>query len=215
MSLITRGNPALFLQPGWTLEEDYDMTIKGAAVWEGDAGKPGPVIGHRHPKDSRVYCINRKPIGMKANKRQWACQYLGLLQSPTIAIVDHPGGSGQDPIETHPKFSSFAGSSGNPKNAAVFDEITGEFIGFGAGNFAGVRSYIVPSVAVNVTWWQSTIPNIGRIGKAVTGFIPNFIPPPGATDLLLLAMPYQQIGPFFKVTASLLCGERWNRQIYG
>jgi len=214
MALIKKGDPSLQLQPGWSLETDYDQVIRGTSVYEGDAGRPGPVKFHRHPYDSRAVCIAVKETKMKTEKKQWTCQYLGLEQSPTIGIVEFPGGTGQDPIETHPKFAQFAGTSGKPQNGAIFDDTTGEFIGFGAGSFAGVRSYLVPNVAVNVTWWQSTVPAIGRIGKRVSGVIPNFYPPAGAQDKLLVGMPYRQYGPFFQVTASVLCGERWNSSIY-
>lgn len=214
MALKKIGEPSLQLQPEWTLEADYDQVIRGYADYIGDQARPGPAQYHRHPEDSRAICISIKKTRLKNQRNKWTCQYLGLLQTPTIGIVEFPGGTGQDPIETHPKFTQFAGTSGDPKNGAIFDETTGEFIGFSAGSFAGVRSYLVPSVAVNVTWWQSTAPSLGRIGKRVTGVIPNFYPPPGAQDKLLTGMPYRQFGPFFQVTASVLCGERWNSAIY-
>lgn len=57
----------------------------------------------------------------------------------------------EEPIEAHPRFSSFAGTASTPQNGAAWDQETGMFIGFpgdaGSG-LAGVSKYLCENIVV-------------------------------------------------------------------
>jgi hypothetical protein len=152
----------------------------------------------------------------KANgKAESVANYVGLNSDPTIPRIEFAGGSGQEPIETHPEFEKFAGTQANPKNGASFDQDTGEFLGFFNGSFQGTTSYILPSIIVNYTYYTSVVPPINQVGRIVSN-LPNFPRPPNVRNYLRIAMPYRQVAHVYQVTEQFLgSGERgWNRNIY-
>jgi len=73
------------------------------------------------------------------------------------------GALSTEPIETHPRFSQFAGTKGNELNGAKFDTTTGKFLGFNSQTTDahkkkfGVRSYIAPTVIYEQNWIRSGV----------------------------------------------------------
>jgi hypothetical protein len=194
--------------------------MSGTARFDGDAAiviAAQPTIGFSlHPRDTRLVCESLSLTYKTLGKAEIVASYIGLNQDPTIPRVEFAGGSGQDPIETHPDFVKFAGTIDDPKNNARFDDETGEFIGFFNGELQGVTSYIVPSTIVNLTYYTTSVPSLERVGK-IKSSLPNFRRPPNVKNYLLMAMPYRQIANIYAVTEQYLgSGEGgWNKKIYG
>lgn len=219
--MVKHGNPNLTLQTDWTIDEDENGLLTGELSYVGDAVFMNalPVswgYGMLHPYDYRLTAYKRRLQRLKASKVRITLSFIGIITDPTPWIIDHPGGNGQDPIETHPRFTDFAGTSSAPKNGARFDATTGEFIGFldPNNNLAGVRSYIVPNIIVNATYYTHFVPNLNQVAK-ITGFPPIWAPG-NVRNWLLLGQPYKQIGNLYQVTNQYLgSGEGgWNTRIY-
>jgi hypothetical protein len=169
-----------------------------------------------HPYDYRLTAYKRRVTRVKTDKVRITLSFIGIITDPTPWIIDHPGGTGQDPIETHPSFTNLAGTSASPKNGAKFDSITGEFIGFldPTNTLCGVRAYIVPNIIVNATYYTHYIPNLNQVAK-ITSFPPIYAPG-NVRNWLLLGQPYKQIGNLYQVTNQYLgSGEGgWNTRVY-
>lgn len=217
--MVKKGSPLMTLQPGWTIDEDEHGLLTGECSWEGDAAYAGGILaGGLHPYDPRLTGYRRRLTKLSTGKARVTIGYIGITADPTRMFIEHPGGSAQDPIETHPDFLEFAGSAAEPKNGAVFDEDTGEFLGFMDPDYTevGTRSYIVPSVMVNLTYYSHFVPNINNAGRIYYFSVPDFVKPPNVRDFLLLGVPYKKIGNLYQITHQLLgSGPRgWNRKIY-
>lgn len=219
--MVKLGNPNLTLQPGWTIDEDENGLLTGELSYEGDFAywRLLPIsfgYGRLHPYDTRLTAYKRRVQRLKGDKVRITLSFIGITRDPTPWIVEHPGGSGQDPIETHPDFSNFAGTPTSPKNGAKFDSETGEFIGFTdrSNSLAGVSAYIVPSVVVNASYYTHFAPQIGNVGK-ISGFPPIYAPR-NVRNWLLIGMPYRQIGNLYQVTPQFLGSGPlgWNTRIY-
>lgn len=214
------GDPSPYLQPDSEITIDDYGVMRGAAVFEFPSAL-APILTpqlnlSRHPKEPRLTCYE---VSVKYSKLQTAvvtAQYIGLLYDPSLPKIEFAGGSGQDPIETHPNFSDFAGTPEDPQNGAEFDQTTGEFIAFTQANrFLGVKSYIVPSVIVNFSYYTSNIPALGNVGR-IFNSAPGFNKPPNVRNFLLAGMPYRQTANIYFVTEQYLgSGEKgWNSAIY-
>ncbi len=218
MALKTHGSPYLTLQHGWTVDEDEHGLLAGECTWEGDIGYfySGPGIGSLHPYDGRLTAYRVRKKRLSTNKCEITLGYIGLAQDPTPWNIEHPGGSGQDPIETHPLFSGMAGTASSPLNGAVFDPETDEFIGFAdpTNNLCGVRSYIVPSVMINASYYTHYAPNLGDVGRITS--IPPIQAPRSVRNFLLIGQPYRQIGNVYQITNQYLGSGPggWNTRVY-
>lgn len=219
--MVKLGNPNLTLQSGWTIDEDENGLLTGELSYEGDAlfMHALPVswgLGLLHPYDYRLTAYRRRLQRLQASKVRITLSFIGIMSDPTPWVIEHPGGNGQEPIETHPDFTTFAGTATSPKNGAKFDTSTGEFLGFfdPTKSLAGVRSYIVPNVLVSATYYTHYIPNLGNVGR-ISGY-PPISAPPNVRNFLLLACPYKQIGNLYQVTHQYLGSgpNGWNRSIY-
>lgn len=214
------GNPRLAIQADWEVDEDENGLLTGTLTYEGDLAYAGsiPQIGQLHPYDYRLTCYKRNIKYLKASKVRGTLSYIGVSSDPTPFFIEHPGGSGQDPIETHPDFADFAGSPTTPANGAYFDPETSEFIGFTdpENSLFGTRSYIVPSVMVNLSFYTHYVPDLADVGRIYNWSIPNLQAPPNVRNFLLLGMPYRQIGNLYQITHQVLGSgpNGWNRKIY-
>lgn len=217
---IKHGDPRLKLQPGAEVSEDENGLLTGTCVYEGDIAYIGsvPFMGSLHPYDFRLTAYKRQITRIANKKVRATINYIGVSSDPTPMFIEHPGGSGQDPIQTHPNFADFAGTPAEPKNGAYFDPENGDFVGFtdSSSKFFGTSSYIVPSVMVNLSFYTHYVPDLGYIGETYDWSVPNLIAPPNVKDFLLLGMPYRQIGNLFQVTHQILGSgpDGWNREIY-
>jgi len=218
MALIKKGSPLITIQKDWSVTEDENGLLTGDLSYEGDWNYRAaiPNVGRLHPYDYRLTCFGRTLQRMGLDKVRATLKYIGVTRDPTPIMIEHPGGNGQDPIETHPDFEDFAGNATTPLNGAKFDEETGEFIGFTDlnENLAGVRSYIVPSVMVSTTFYTHYIPTLNDVGRITT--FPPIRAPRNCKNFLLLGQPYRQIGNLYQVTNQYLGSgpNGWNTRIY-
>jgi hypothetical protein len=208
------------MQPDSEVDQDENGMLTGTVNWEGDRGyeQSIPQIGSLHPYDFRLTAYKRSVHRLKTGKIRGTLTYIGVSADPTPMFIEHPGGSGQDPIQTHPNFLKFAGTSADPKNGAYFDPESGEFVGFTDSNedFFGTTAYIVPSVTVNLSFYTHYVPDLAAVGEIYGWTVPNLLAPPNVKNFLLLGMPYRQIGNVFQVTHQILGSgpNGWNRTIY-
>lgn len=206
------------LQPGWSVRENVDGSWESTLVYKGDRTHRNrmPQVGDRHPSEAGLYCYSRELTYDKTEFLLCTAQYMGIKQDPSPPYVQFPGGTGQDPIETHPNFANFAGTANNPANGAYWNTETGEFIGFISGPRQGVRSYFVPNTIVNVTYYTFRVPQILRVARVFSGNLPNFQKPPNVLNWLVIGMPYEKVGPLYKVTETYLGSDTrgWDPFIY-
>lgn len=220
MAITKHGSPNLVLQPGSEVSEDENGLLTGTCVYEGDIAYSVfiPRMGQIHPYDYRLSAYKRQVTRIGTQKVRATINYIGVSADPTPMFIEHPGGSGQDPIQTHPNFTEFAGVPASPLNGAYFDPESGDFVGFTNpdSKFFGTSSYIVPSVMVNLSFYTHYVPDLGYVGAPYDWSVPNLIRPPNVRDFLLIGAPYRQIGNLFQVTHQILGSgpDGWNRSIY-
>lgn len=223
------GVQSLTMQPDRTIVLNHDGLLEGQVAYEIETSIADtlPVIGSDHPDNFKLKAWKTTTTRMTLGRTRIVVDYIGINSDPTPKIVSFPGGSGRDPIETHPDFVKFAGSAGAPKNGAIFDTETGEFLGFSAtttsaagstkkNDFGGVNSYIVPNVLVYLTYYTWRIPTIGRLGRIKSGGLTGVHRPSNVKNWLLIGKPYEQVGPLYRVTEQYLGSgpDGWNRDIY-
>lgn len=178
----------------------------------------------------------RRIIRQSAELSEIEVEYIGLTSDPTTPVVNYPGNSGLDPIETHPNFKQFAGDPATSpdqlsrwvgSNGAVFDPILDaegtenfgwEFVGFLDPAFTkyGVESYNVPNHIVYLTYLTFGRPRVSRV-NTIRSSLPRVRRPNGVKNWLCIGVPYQQIGPLYQVTEQWLGSgpNGWDTDIYG
>ncbi len=222
MAVIKKGRTtgSYTIQPGYSLVEKNDGSIEGTVVYECDRAQVAslPRIGSAHPSDSRCECYNRVAEYTGLEKVRMTASYFGLIASKTQAVLDCTTNADREPIETHPDFSTLAGTKDSPANGAEFDEETGEFLGFfdpDVTELYGARSYFTPSTMVSLSYWQNSVPSMRKL-MSISSSIPGFKKPDGVKDFLLIGMPYRQIGSFYQVTEQYLGSgpNGWSNKIY-
>lgn len=207
------------IQPGFKLTEKDDGTIDGTVTFECDRADTAnlPQVGSPHPVDSRCECYARELTYLGNSKVSMVGSYFGLISATTEKVVNYTPNTDRDPIETHPDFSSFAGSAASPLNGAKFDAETGEFIGFTSpsNDLFGTRYYLTPATMVSLSYWTRNKPKLKKRMTIVTS-VPGFTAPPDVKDFLLLDTPYRQVGSHYQVTELYMgSGEDgWNATVY-
>lgn len=208
------------IQPGYSLTEKNDGTIEGNVTFEADMAYVAnlPRMKSAHPRDLRCEMYNREITYLPLKKVRLVASYFGLVGSKTEPVLAYTPSTDKEPIETHPLFTSFAGTKAVPKNGAKFDRETGQFLGFfnpAIEELFGVGHYLVPATMVSLTYWQSSVPSLAR-RMSIRATIPGFRKPSDVKNFLLLDIPYRQIGSFYQVTEQLLgSGPRgWSKIIY-
>lgn len=234
MAMRTKGDLGLEPQVGATVQYNDDGSATGTAVYITDVNSSGllPSEGSVHPKDPRLTCTNAVFTYLNNNRISSTCTYFGLTS--TKRRISYSSGTTSERIETYVDFEELAGSDPYDKstwrNGAVFrkqeanDEYTekfAEFLGFFPSNgapidLAGVTEYLNPSGTVEVSYYLDRVPSLSRlmqIHSSVTGFRK----PEGVKDLLLIDMPYRQIGDiYYQVSEVYLCSGKngWSNKIY-
>lgn len=178
--------------------------------------------------------MERRRIQMSEGYYVITAEYAGILGGGTsLAVYELCIGVADEPIETHPKFTSeIGGTPSNPMHGAVFlgpdgqptsDDAVGQFAYFthiadGSDNpFAGIESYLA---ADQVTWRERYV-SASAPGGATPGKISS--PPggygglPSAVNWILVSRSFEQRGLSFFVTNEWRAGGRrgWNTTIYG
>lgn len=218
------GQPYL-MQPDRSVNEKNDGTLEGTIVFKCDIDDIGslPSFGDLHPDDDRLEAYNVATSYGALNVVTRTNSYFGLSSTSggTDAngrTVSFSGGHNNEPIETHPDFEEFAGTAENPnlENGALWDKITGEFIGFDTfSKQAGVKYYLTPATMISVSYWTDSVPILKKrmqIVDKITGVrkqdgVKNYL----RTDTL-----YRQTGSSYQVTEQYLASgvDGWDGEIY-
>jgi hypothetical protein len=205
-------------QPNRTIGQKSDGTLDGQVVFKTDRARIGtlPQIGSTHPDDSRLKQFQRNITYAPNSEVIMTASYFGLTLSKTAETISYSGGQNNDPIETHPDFESFAGTQGAPLNGAVFDDDTGEFIGFISGDYQGVQYYLTAATVISLSYWTDS-PPVLKNRMSIVASLPGFVTPPDVVNFLLLDSPYRQIGTwYYQVTEQYLGSgvKGWDPIIY-
>ena len=240
MAIVIKGSDLSTpeMQPDRSIVEKNDGTLEGVVIFKGSSDVPypsdsstpsgiWPAIEDTHPDDDRLECYNlaftEGPNGITT------CQasYFGVV--PSQYQVSYTGGSNSEPIETHPNFTSLAGTASSPNNDAEWDEETGEFIGFTDGQFQGIEYYLTPSNTLTISYWLDQAPNLtalmsvyrnpltlGSGSDAGREDTSGIVLPSNVLNWLLVSIPTRKVGNFYQVTEEWIgSGLRgWNTLIY-
>lgn len=208
------------IQPNRSITERNDGTLEGSVAFTVDNENRFllPRIFDSHPDDNRLEVYHREIVTQETGKTTMTCQYLGIENDPTPPIVQFPGTSGQDNIETHPDFMDFAGTPAAPLNGARFEPNSLRFQGFlndPENRKYGVTTYLVPNIQIYISYWTQREPEI-KARNTIVGNIPGVVDIPGVKNYLLIGMPYRQIGNLYQITEQYLgSGPRgWDPDIY-
>ncbi len=224
MAQLSHGeqNDTLELQAGWTLSEDFTNTLSGSATFtvkKSEALTRPPKFGQSHPYSKAARIIAITLVG-DASTYHYDVQYFGLTANPSRPVYSFYSSLSEEPIETHPNFSEFAGDPDTPKNNAVFDK-DGLFLGFGDGagdDLTGVRGYLTGSPSVRKTWFTTKVfeglEDIGDTRRINKGEIPGISE---QTNALKTNWSSRPIGlDYYEVTEEFLLSGigGWNPVIY-
>lgn len=208
------------MQPDSVLSFKNDGTIEGDVIYRADDGLVSrfPKMKDPHPKESRCQVYNQEVTYKTNGIVEMRCSYFGLIGAKTTGVISYTPNQDRDAVETHPDFTSFAGTKSSPKNGAKFDPDTGEFLGFfdpTVKGLFGARYYLVPSTLVSLTYWQNSVPSIRNRMKIVSS-IPGFRKPSDVKNFLLLDFPYRQLGDYYQVTEQYLGSgpDGWSTKLY-
>ncbi len=184
--------------------------------------------GQAHPRFPTMALARRTgELGKAGTFYKITYLYEGFLVSFPAPVYNLSGGTGDEPIQTHPKFESdLAGTPSVPKNGAIFidpetdkptdDDENGVFDRFGNGDLEGIDSYRVSGA----TWKEMSFSNVRPSGgynlgekDSPSGQEPSF---PGGRDWMLVGFTYSQRGYVFQVEKSWELSGRdgWNDLLY-
>lgn len=118
----------------------------------------------------------RTILNFKPGFAEIVVEYVGIPNQYTDPVVDYIDTASQEPIATHPKFTSdLAGTPDNPLNNAYFDPDSGAFDHFGSGTeLTGVVDYLSGQVTRRVTICGCRDPeflqdSVGQVGVGSYG----------------------------------------------
>ncbi len=230
-------NPGLILQASSPVEEDKLGLLTGTLTYKCVIGQElalKPVLYSAHPDFSVMLC---------EKNRIWKADGWGWIQSDYAGAI-LPGqheyslvkATGEEPIETHPDFSTGEklASDGKPsgdatkwKNGAVFVAVPGtaffKFQGFdnadpaATDSFYGIESYLDASQVIwRHTYLDKAPPtDLKKVGAIDT---PDGSPPSMGTGRtwLFLSCEFTRRGYVYQITKQWRCSGRrgWNPKIY-
>lgn len=233
----------LFGTTGLVIEKQGELTtdIFGLStcttVWRCPTTSPDqiPTMFSTHPLYSFVN-LERRRVSIESGYYIIQGEYAGVDGGTSAPVYELCLGLGEQPIETHPKFTQFAGSASAPANSAKWvdfetgkvtqDNTRGVFRLFSAylddgstpNDFGGISTYLDMSQAV----WRERYVSVAR--PADISFVGKIMYPEGPVpalgqgqNWLYQGVTYEQRGLCYTISkewkASGLRG--WNQDIYG
>jgi hypothetical protein len=193
-----------------------------------DAVFPSQVLGMyaSHPRFTGMALSRRS--GERTKPGFWTVSYTfeGFLFEAPEPVYELVANLDQDPIESHPDFTEFAGTPSDPQNGAIFvdpeagtisrDDARGVFREFAAGSSkAGIESYLVPGAEWKETTFTTTRPTSLRdIGKTESPAGPS--PSLSGRNWLAWSETYTRRGNIYQVTRTWKLSGRngWDNDIY-
>jgi hypothetical protein len=212
----------LIRQTGDIITQLSDGTWEGEVVYIcrwADAMRLSPIrYVAAHPDFNTLICKSVKVTRLKPGLVcEMRATYRGFFGPEDVgnSIEEVISSTSEQPIETHPKFvDTLGGTKAAPLNGATFDT-NGRFTGFAADSiYAGVESYLVPSLIYRKTTPSRSSPgDVGPVGTiqdpAVGGGQPG-------SNWLYTSRTWRRDGGVYSVTEEyMLSGPRgWDTTIY-
>jgi len=199
------------IQPNYSLTEKNDGTIEGQVTFICDNNRilNLPQMNSAHPRDNRCELYNREITYLGLNQIQLTGSYFGLVSNKTDPILSYTPNTNQEPVTSHPDFTTFAGTIDDPKNGASWrrnDDGSVEFLGFydpEITDLFSVEFYLSPATLLSLTYWQRNKPALGRRMQRKSS-IAGFTKPADVKEFLVLDFPYRQVGNFYQVTELIM-----------
>ena len=235
MASTRHGSSGLTLQPGSTVVQDAKGGVTGRATWK---CPKADVATHLATTDAfplagySYLALEKRTIKYEAAHAVIAGEYAGTTY--TAAAGDNEVeeliiGTSEEPIETHPDFSTFAGTPSAPNatskpifvdpdtGAVTTDDAKGMFAGFASsGDLAGVVSYLASrNITFRKSWTQDSAPSsMGGVGQIDSGFGAPAVT--GSYTWLYVGMSYRNAGAAYTVSKEWkLSGPGgWDTDIY-
>lgn len=159
-------------------------------------------------------------LDISKTARFWNVQgiYFGIEGNSTEPVYELHVDTNLEPIETHPDFEEFAGTSAAPLHGAKFDS-DGIFLGFAdpsEPDFCGVTSYLRSGALWTETYYTRNEPNdlndVGEIDEPA-GWQPNIVQ---SRNWLFLGLDYTLRGNCYAVRKTWKASGPlgWNAAIY-
>ena len=203
-----------------------DASFPSSMLAEG-AQYPPPTPGAVSPFPNMS--LTRR-TGQRGKPGWWSVNYVfeGFLVSLPDPTYELTTSLSQEPIQTHPDFSTFAGTPASPNNNSIFiDPETGlrsqkinaiwkEFAVSGSANEkGGIESYLAPGAEWRETKFQETRPTgIRDVGTIEPPVGPN--PTLSGRNWLAWGETYVRRGHIYQVTSTWKLSGRngWDTDIY-
>lgn len=191
-------------------------------------------IGARHPRFPNM-AVSKVNYSAAKHGRFFRTTYIyeGFMLSLPEPTYELDVSTGEEPIQTHPDFETFAGTPATPLNGAIFldpdtrkpsklpDAVWFEFAVADAApgttnKKAGVVSYLVPGTTWNEISFSKTRPtDVGNVGKIDTPSGPAPTLPDDGT-WLYIGMNYTKRGSIYEIRKTWRASSRggWDTDIY-
>jgi hypothetical protein len=211
-----------------TYDKSYSGVLVGAVPFlQGDVAEeyPNVVLLTMEISETGIACGH---VQIKLHYEGKATAFIG---SDTIQDISVDVTTSQEPIETHPDFTTdIGGTPETPLHGAYFDATTFEFLGFPVvdpseqeslpSRFAGLRSYLMPQQTFTSNTVELSYPTSDEIGNVGKVFDPGINLPelPGERNWLNTGIRVQNIANVYFRTqkTGMLSGPRkWIPEVYG
>lgn len=227
MAIRIRGNQlnTLVRQHGGTITYLDDGSTEGVEIFHCKWERINTLMPQRnktkHPDFSSLTCATSSAVKLPGGVAKISVTYRGFLAggepSQNDWVQELMASTRQEPIETHPKFTSdIAGTPASPKNEAIFDD-QGKFIGFKAtSKYAGVKGYLVAGTTYRLRRTSggrpASISDVGTISSPAVG-----VGIRGSMNWILVARTWRRSGGVYEINEEWqLSGPKgWDRTIYG
>lgn len=175
------GRDGLWVESLGSLHTDIYGLSTASAVWVSPVSKMKTVLMlSPHPLWKFMH-VEKRTQNVEYGFLRTTCEYAGFEGIP-VPIIEWSSGSGQEPIQCHPNFASFAGTASSPLNDARWvdmetrapstDNSRAVFDHFGGtGDFAGITSFMTSHVVKKETRIEDHALAVVGIGKLDGGML--------------------------------------------
>jgi hypothetical protein len=217
-------NTLVFTSGGQLVTDRFGMSSARAVWWyNGPSPETQVSVFSQHPRWSFLEMDKRTITLREDGAWDITGDYFGVQGTPE-AIYAMDVSTGQEPIETHPDFETFAGKYGSEVNGAKFDPEDQTFINFVANGipatnrkWVGVRAYLNASAVWRETVVRKSRPTIDELQNIGKIDSPNGSPAtPSGRNWLYGSISFEQKAKTYTIRREwLLSGpDGWNDVLY-